>query len=55
MQRPQFTDWHAYDYLESEDDIRDYLQACKEYDDPRLMAAALKDAEEARKKNSFGA
>lgn len=48
MATPQFTEWHAYDYLENEEDIRLYLEACEEIGDPELMKAARKDVAMAR-------
>ncbi|WP_240544385.1 transcriptional regulator [Bifidobacterium sp. SO4] len=48
MDTPKFTDWHSYDYLENEEDIRLYLEACAEIGDPELMKAAREDAAKAR-------
>jgi len=36
------------DYLETEEDIRNYLEACQEDGDPALIAAALGDIARAR-------
>lgn len=52
MPASEFTEWHASDYLETEEDIAAYLAACAECDDPRLMEMARHDVEEARKKFS---
>lgn len=48
MPTPQFTGWHAAEHLENEEDIRLYLDACKAYDDPRLMSFAQREAAKAR-------
>lgn len=48
MPTPQFTEWHTAEHLENEEDIRLYLDACKAYDDPRLMSFAQREAVKAR-------
>lgn len=48
MPTPQFTEWHTAEHLENEEDIRLYLDACKAYDDPRLMSFAQREAAKAR-------
>lgn len=46
----KFTRWDAADYLNSEEDIRHYLEACTEEDlgDGSLIRAALGDVARAR-------
>ncbi len=44
----EFSHYDAADYLETEDDIRLYLDACQEEGDPALIAAALGDIARAR-------
>ncbi len=44
----EFSHYDAADYLETEEDIRLYLEACQEEDDPALVAAALGDIARAR-------
>lgn len=44
----KFTRYDAADYLETDEDIRAYLDACQEQDDPTLIAAALGDIARAR-------
>lgn len=44
----KFSRFDAADYLETEDDIRLYLEACQEEGDPRLVAIALGDIARAR-------
>ena len=44
----KFSRFEAADYLESEEDIRLYLEACQEDGDPALVAAALGDIARAR-------
>lgn len=45
-----FSRWDAADYLKSDDDMAEYLQACLDEapDDPALIAAALGDIAPAR-------
>ena len=43
-----FSHYDTADYLETEEDIRLYLEACQEEDDPALVAAALGDIARAR-------
>ena len=44
----KFTRYDTADYLETEEDIRLYLEACQEQGDPALVAAALGDIARAR-------
>lgn len=44
----QFSRYDTADYLETEEDIRLYLEACQEEGDPALLAAALGDIARAR-------
>lgn len=44
----KFSRYDAADYLETEEDIRLYLEACQEEGDPALIAAALGDIARAR-------
>jgi probable addiction module antidote protein len=44
----KFSRYDTADYLESEEDIRRYLEACQEEGDPALIAAALGDIARAR-------
>jgi probable addiction module antidote protein len=44
----KFTRYDTADYLETEEDIRLYLEACQEEGDPALVAAALGDIARAR-------
>lgn len=44
----KFSRYDAADYLETEEDIRLYLEACQEDGDPALIAAALGDIARAR-------
>lgn len=44
----QTTKWDAVDYLETPEDMADYLRAAFEDGDPRLIAAALGDVARAR-------
>jgi len=44
----KFSRYDTADYLETEDDIRRYLEACQEEGDPVLIAAALGDIARAR-------
>lgn len=44
----KFSRYDAADYLETEEDIRLYLEACQEEGDPALVAAALGDIARAR-------
>lgn len=44
----KFNRYDAADYLETEEDIRLYLEACQEEGDPALVAAALGDIARAR-------
>ena len=44
----KFNRYDAADYLETEEDIRLYLEACQEEGDPTLIAAALGDIARAR-------
>lgn len=44
----KFSRFDAADYLETEADVRHYLEACQEDGDPALMAAALGDIARAR-------
>ena len=48
--RESFSRWDAADYLKSDDDMAEYLQACLDEapDDPALIAAALGDIARAR-------
>ncbi|NKC16444.1 MAG: putative addiction module antidote protein [Gammaproteobacteria bacterium] len=39
----KFTHYNTADYLETEEDIHLYLEACQEEGDPALIAAALGD------------
>lgn len=39
--KPQFSRYDTADYLNTEEDIEAYLEACSEENDPALMAAAL--------------
>jgi len=43
--------YDVVDYLRDEDDIRGYLEAVAEFDEPELMVAATKDAVRARSVN----
>ncbi|XCN75281.1 MAG: addiction module antidote protein [Candidatus Electrothrix aestuarii] len=43
-----FSRYETADYLETEEDIRLYLEACQEEDDPVLLTAALSDIARAR-------
>jgi len=45
--------YDVVDYLVDEDDIRGYLEAVAEFDEPELLAAAVKDAERARSVNEI--
>ena len=44
----KFSRYDTADYLETEEDIRLYLEACQEDGDPALIAAALGDIARAR-------
>ena len=44
----KFKRYDAAEYLQSEKDIREYLEACQEEGDPSLIAAALGDIARAR-------
>ncbi|MDB4307752.1 putative addiction module antidote protein [Gammaproteobacteria bacterium] len=44
----KFSRYDTADYLETEEDIRLYLEACQEDGDPTLIAAALGDIAKAR-------
>jgi probable addiction module antidote protein len=44
----KFSRYDTADYLETEEDIRHYLEACQEDGDPALIAAALGDIARAR-------
>ena len=44
----KFSRYDTADYLETEEDIRLYLEACQEDGDPALIAAALGDIAKAR-------
>jgi len=44
----QFSRYDTAEYLETEEDIRLYLEACQEGGDPSLVAAALGDIARAR-------
>ncbi len=44
----KFSRYDAADYLETEEDICLYLEACQEEGDPALVAAALGDIARAR-------
>jgi probable addiction module antidote protein len=44
----KFTPYDTVDYLETEEDVRLYLEACQEEGDPALIAAALGDIARAR-------
>jgi probable addiction module antidote protein len=44
----KFSRYDTADYLETEEDIRLYLEACQEQGDPALVAAALGDIARAR-------
>ena len=44
----KFSHYDPADYLETEEDIRLYLEACQEEGDPELVAAALGDIARAR-------
>jgi len=44
----KFSRYDAADYLETEEDIRLYLEACQEEGNPALVAAALGDIARAR-------
>jgi probable addiction module antidote protein len=44
----KFSRYDTADYLETEEDIRLYLEACQEEGDPALVAAALGDIARAR-------
>lgn len=44
----KFSRYETSDYLETEEDIRHYLEACQEDGDPALIAAALGDIARAR-------
>ena len=44
----KFSRYETADYLETEEDIRLYLEACQEDGDPALLAAALGDIAKAR-------
>ena len=44
----KFSRYETADYLETEEDIRLYLEACQEDGDPSLIAAALGDIARAR-------
>lgn len=44
----KFSRYETADYLETEEDIRLYLEACQEDGDPALIAAALGDIARAR-------
>ncbi len=43
-----FSRYETADYLESEEDIRLYLETCQQEDDPALLTAALSDIARAR-------
>ena len=49
----KFSRYDTAEYLETEDDIRHYLEACQENGDPALMAAALGDIARARNMTSL--
>lgn len=44
----KFSRYDTAEYLETEDDIRHYLEACQDDGDPTLIAAALGDIARAR-------
>ena len=44
----KFSRYDTADYLETEEDIALYLDACAQEDDPQLMIAALGDVAKAR-------
>ena len=44
----KFSRYDTADYLETEEDIALYLEACAQEDDPQLMIAALGDVAKAR-------
>ncbi len=44
----KFSRYDTAEYLETEEDIRHYLEACQEDGDPTLIAAALGDIARAR-------
>lgn len=44
----KFSRYDTADYLETEEDIRLYLEACQEDGDPTFIAAALGDIAQAR-------
>jgi len=44
----KFSRYDTADYLETEEDVRFYLEACQEDGDPTLIAAALGDIAQAR-------
>jgi probable addiction module antidote protein len=44
----KFSHYETAEYLETEEDIRHYLEACQEDGDPALIAAALGDIARAR-------
>lgn len=44
----KFSRYDTADYLDTEEDIRLYLEACQEEGDPALVAAALGDIARAR-------
>lgn len=44
----KFSRYDTADYLETEEDIRNYLEACQEDGNPALIAAALGDIARAR-------
>jgi probable addiction module antidote protein len=44
----RFSRYDTADYLETEEDIRLYLEACQEEDDPAFVTAALCDIARAR-------
>lgn len=48
MMAEKFSHYEPAEYLETEEDIRHYLEACQEDGDPALIAAALGDIARAR-------
>ncbi len=44
----KFSRYDTADYLETDEDVRHYLEACQEDGDPALIAAALGDIARAR-------
>jgi len=49
----EFSPYDVVDFLHDEDDIRGYLEAVAEFDEPGLLAAAAKDAARARTVNGI--